>query len=61
MITISAELIEELKAAGLLMGLEPQVTPKGREWLRQLEDVETKQVADDWAADFVESTNAISR
>ncbi|HEU4481353.1 MAG TPA: hypothetical protein VFS18_05660 [Actinomycetota bacterium] len=61
MSTVSAILIEELRSAGLLMGIEPHLTSKGREWLRQLEETETKDVAEDWATDFILSTNAISR
>jgi hypothetical protein len=37
------------------------LTDKGRDWLRQLEDVETQDVAEDQSADFVLSINAISR
>jgi hypothetical protein len=60
--TISAMLINELREAGLLQGMEPfHLTDKGREWLRQLEDVETQDVAEDQSADFVLSINAISR
>jgi hypothetical protein len=55
-------LINELVEAGLLQGMEPaHLTPKGREWLRQLEDVETRDVAEDQSADFILSINAISR
>ncbi|MGH2753922.1 MAG: hypothetical protein ACRDLB_05755 [Actinomycetota bacterium] len=60
--TVTAIIINELREAGLLQGMEQfQLTEKGREWLRQLEDVETREVAEDWSADFVLSINAISR
>lgn len=58
---MTATLINELREAGLLLGSEPFLSDKGREWLRQLEDVETETLAEDWAADFVLSTHAISR
>lgn len=58
---MTATLINELREAGLLLGSEPFLSDKGREWLRQLEDVETEMLAEDWAADFVLSTHAISR
>lgn len=60
-ITISALIINELREAGLLAGIEPHVTDKGREWLRQLEELDHEQAAAEWAADLVESVNAISR
>ena len=54
--------LSELVEAGLLQGMEPaHLTPKGREWLRQLEEVETREVAEDQSADFVLSINALSR
>ena len=60
--TVTAILINELREAGLLQGMEPfHLTEKGRDWLRQLEDVETRDVAEDQSADFVLSINAISR
>jgi hypothetical protein len=60
--TISALTISELVEAGLLDGMErAHLTEKGREWLRQLEDVETRDVAEDQSADFILSINAISR
>ncbi|MGI8775621.1 MAG: hypothetical protein ACR2KQ_11575 [Actinomycetota bacterium] len=67
---MTATLINELREAGLLLGSEPFLSDKGREWLRQLDDVETQtlvkdvethNLAEDWAADFVLSTSAISR
>ena len=62
MTTITAILINELREAGLLQGMEPShLTEKGREWLRQLEDVETRDVAEAQSADFILSINAISR
>jgi hypothetical protein len=60
--TVSAILINELREAGLLQGMgQFHLTDKGREWLRQLEDVETADVAEDQSADFVLSISAISR
>lgn len=61
MITIGALIINELREAGLLAGIEPHLTEKGREWMRQLEDLDHKDAATEWAADLVESVNAISR
>ncbi|MFP5297784.1 MAG: hypothetical protein ACLGHL_02195 [Actinomycetota bacterium] len=61
MITIGALLINELREAGLLVGLEPHLTDKGREWMRQLEQVDHKDAAQEWAADLVESVSALSR
>ena len=60
-ITVSAVLLDELRDAGLLVGADPHLTDKGRDWLRQLEDLGTGEVAEEWAADFVLSVNAISR
>lgn len=61
MITIGALIINELREAGLLVGIEPHLTDKGREWMRQLEEVDHTIAATEWAADLVESVNAISR
>ena len=60
--TVSGILINELREAGLLQGMDAfHLTDKGRDWLRQLEDVETQDVVEDQSADFVLSINAISR
>jgi predicted transcriptional regulator len=59
-----SRMIEELRQAGLLDQAEsPHLTPKGREWLRALEDAETQEVADlgEDAADLVLSTSGIFR
>lgn len=61
MIHITAILLNELRDAGLLTFGEEHLTDKGRDWLRQLEDLETRDIAEEWAADFVNSINAISR
>lgn len=58
---MTALLINELREAGLLNLGDTHLTDKGRDWLRQLEDLETRDVAEEWAADFVNSVNAISR
>lgn len=58
---VSSLLINELCEAGLLNLGNQQLTEKGRDWLRLLEDLETKEIAEEWAADFVNSFNAISR
>ena len=62
MSTVTAIVINELREAGLLQGMDAfHLTEKGREWLRQLEDVETRDVAEDQSADFVLSINALTR
>ena len=61
MIKISTVLIDQLRQAGLLSVADLHLTEKGRDWLRQLEDLETKDVAEDRAADFVSSFSAYSR
>lgn len=61
MIHITALLINELREAGLLTIGEEHLTDKGRDWLHQLEDVQTRDIAEEWAADFVSSISAISR
>lgn len=61
MVTISALLINELREAGLLVGLEPHLTDKGRDWMQQLEQLSSEDRAQEWAADLVQSINAISR
>ncbi len=56
--------VDELRAAGLLAASpQPQLTNKGRSWLRTLEDVETQEVVDtdEVAADLVLSTNGLFR
>lgn len=60
-IHITAILLNELRDAGLLTIGEEHLTDKGRDWLRQLEDLETRAIAQEWAADFVSSISAISR
>ena len=55
---------EELRRAGLAtQGQIPSLTPKGREWLRAMEDLETEEVAagGEAAADLILSTNALIR
>lgn len=61
MVTVTAILINELREMGLLNGIEPHLTPKGRDWMRQLEELDDHEVSEDWAADLVLSVNAISR
>lgn len=56
--------LTELCNKGLIDNLpEPHLTDKGRDWLRALADVETKEVVDsgEAAADLVLSTNGIFR
>lgn len=60
-IVIGALLINELREAGLLAGIEPSLTDKGREWMNQLEELDDRTAAEEWAADLVLSINAISR
>jgi hypothetical protein len=57
-------ILEELFDVGLIDGAGgPHLTPKGRNWLRTLEDVETSEVAEsgETAADLVLSTNGLFR
>lgn len=61
MIKVTTVLIDQLRQAGLLDTKDLHLTDKGRDWLRQLEELETKDIAEDWAADFVSSFSAISR
>jgi hypothetical protein len=60
-VTVTAILINELREMGLLNGIEPHLTDKGREWMHQLEDLDDHEASEDWAADLVLSVNAISR
>lgn len=60
-IKVTTVLIDQLRQAGLLDVKDLHLTDKGRDWLRQLEEFETKEIAEDWAADFVSSFSAISR
>lgn len=53
--------MEQLQQAGLCDGGDLHLTEKGREWLRQLEELANRQIAEDWAADLVQSINAINR
>lgn len=61
-ITVTAIMINEMRELGLLEGIEgPHLTPKGREWMRQLEDLTNEEISEDWAADLVLSVNGLSR
>ena len=56
--------MEELRHAGLLeMMPSPQLTDKGRDWLRHLDDLEAQEVVEGISSsmDLVVSTNAIYR
>jgi hypothetical protein len=55
--------VEPLRRQGLTTEAEnPMLTPKGREWLRLLEDLENEEIAQAAeTADFVLSTNALFR
>ena len=56
--------IDELREVGLLDGApQPHLTPKGRDWLKALEDAETQEVSDfgESAADLILSTNGLFR
>jgi hypothetical protein len=56
--------LEEMREAGLLTeSLEPQLSDRGRDLLRALEDLETQDVVDtnEAAADLVLSTNGLFR
>ena len=56
---------EELMQAGLCDGTEGHhLTPKGRDWLRALEEMQVRESitnGDDASEDFVLSTNGIFR
>jgi hypothetical protein len=59
-----AEILEELREAGLLETSEAvHLSPRGRLWLRQLEDIETQEVHDagEAAADLILSTSGLIR
>ena len=59
-----AEILDELRQAGLLETSEaPALSPRGRLWLRQLEDIETQEVHDagEDAADLILSTSGLIR
>ena len=59
-----AEILEELRSAGLLETADAlQLSPRGRLWLRQLEDIETQEVTDagEAAADLILSTSGLIR
>lgn len=56
--------IEELRSAGMLeMAGDPQMTDKGRDWLRLLDDLEAQEVVEgiSSSADVVAASNAIYR
>jgi hypothetical protein len=57
-----AEILEELRRAGLLE-TTGDLSPRGRLWLRQLEDIETQEVTDagEAAADLILSTSGLVR
>ena len=61
-IHISDVIMNELRQAGLCSeeGM-PHLTDKGREWLRQLEELANRQVADDWTIDLIQSINTTNR
>jgi hypothetical protein len=55
---------KEMRIRGLLDDAgTPRLTPKGREWLRALEEAEARGMseASESAADLVQSTNGLSR
>jgi hypothetical protein len=57
-------IIDQLRHAGLATRTQfPSLTPKGREWLRAMEGLETEEVAagGEAAADLILSTNALIR
>ncbi len=54
-------LMGDLRDADLVLDVESQLSDMGRAWLAQLEHMEAKEAAQELAADFVLSTNAISR
>jgi hypothetical protein len=59
-----ASVMDDLRAAGLVSdGAESNLTPKGRDWLRALEDADGGEHsrAQDDAADLVLSTSGLSR
>lgn len=54
-------LMGDLRDADLVLDVESQLSDMARAWLVQLEQMEAKEAAEEMAADFVLSTNAISR
>ncbi|MGH2729588.1 MAG: hypothetical protein ACRDJI_03155 [Actinomycetota bacterium] len=57
-------IVDELQHAGLATQAQsPMLTPKGRQWLRAMEDLETEEIAagGEAAADLILSTNALIR
>ena len=61
MIHISDIIMNELRRAGLCSEESTHLTDKGREWLRQLEELANRQVADDWTIDLIQSINTTNR
>lgn len=56
--------IDELRTAGLLETAgDPQMTDKGRDWLRSIDDLEAQEVVEGItsSADVVAASNAIYR
>jgi hypothetical protein len=58
---MNSMLMGDLRDADLVIDVESQLSDKARTWLLQLEQMEAKEAAEELAADFVLSTNAISR
>ncbi len=59
---MSPAVLEQLVDAGLVTSsLDPQLSEKGRDWLRNLEDLEHREVELDGAADLVLSCNGLYR
>jgi hypothetical protein len=58
---MNSMLMGDLRDADLVIDVESQLSDKARTWLLQLEQMEAKEAAAELAADFVLSTNAISR
>jgi hypothetical protein len=59
-----AEILEELREAGLLETSDAvHLSARGRLWLRQLEDIETQETHDagEAAADLILSTSGLIR
>jgi hypothetical protein len=60
----AAPTVEKLREAGLARGSQkPVLTPRGREWLRAMEELETEEIADSGGAadDLIVSTSGLFR
>jgi hypothetical protein len=60
----TATMLDELRGAGLLFEADPQMTDKGRDWLRRQgidPDLTAEEAEGEWAGDLVVCVNAMDR